>query len=108
MCMSRIISGLNRDGMDLCQMGDFQGAKSLLEDALERARFIGSKCFESKILNNLGIVCELEGNRVMAADCFSQAVDVLRGGRLDGSPLDLALRRNLERMVDPANGGGRG
>lgn len=59
--------------MEHCQSGNYDQALGRLRQALEETRKIGLQCYQVKILNNLGIVFELKGDKDQAKDHYQQA-----------------------------------
>jgi tetratricopeptide (TPR) repeat protein len=97
-CRAKRIITLNRTGMDDCHSGDFDSALEKLTQALKEVRKMGLECYQVKILNNLGIVFELQGNTQKAKDHY-QAAHGIALQKLGGDAvLSQVVGRNLVRV----------
>lgn len=73
----KIISNLNKTGMEACNGGRLVEAEANLRAALDEVRMLGSKCYEAKILNNLGIVYEVWGCADAARSHYEEAMKLV-------------------------------
>lgn len=109
-CANAGIGRLNRAGMDACRAGNLDEAEVNLVFALMKARAAGVRCFEAKIQNNLGIVCELGGRTGKARHYYAEAYRILESKVRRGHPVLARVGRSLERVggmpAGVASGGG--
>ena len=97
-CRAKAFINLHRRGMDDCQSGDFEGAASKLRAALDEVRQMGLECYQIKILNNLGIVHEMKGDRHEARAYYRKAFETAER-RLGGhAALYKTVGANLARV----------
>ena len=100
-CRAKKIINLHRGGMADCQAGMLDSAAFKLKMALTEVRKIGLKCYQVKILYNLGIVFELMGNRQEARKHYQAALGAagLKLGK--ETKLYQVVKRNLNRVSQP-------
>ena len=97
-CRAKAFIKLHRRGMADCQSGDFDGAAQKLTAALAQVRRIGLECYQIKILNNLGIVHELKGDRPEARNYYGQALETVRRKLGSHTVLYKTVVANLARV----------
>ena len=98
-CKAMTAIRLHRRGMADCQSGDLDSAIDKLKTALAEIREIGLEGYQIKILNNLGVVCELKGDRRQARQYYQSAV-AAAGRRLGPrAKLTRIVGANLARVA---------
>lgn len=97
-CRAKKIIRLHRSGMADCHSGDFDEAVIKLSMALAEVQGIGLECYQVKIMNNLGLVFELRGNKNKARDHYQTALRMARHRLGDDAVLCQVVGRNLARV----------
>lgn len=97
-CRAKHIINLHRTGMDACLSGDLEGAVGKLRAALREVRKIGLKCYQAKIMNNLGIVLEMKGEALAAKDHYQAALEMARDKLGGNATICQVMEQNLDRV----------
>jgi hypothetical protein len=97
-CRAQRFIRLHRSGMADCQSGDLDEAVVKLSMALLEVQNIGLECYQVKILNNLGIVFELKGNKKKARDHYQTAFSMARHKLGENAKLSQVVCKNLARV----------
>ena len=97
-CRAKHIINLHRTGMDACQSGDLDGAVANLQAALQEVRKIGVECYQAKIMNNLGIVLEMQGEQLEARDHYQAALQMAQGKLGGNAAMCQVMEENLDRV----------
>ena len=89
---------LHKSGMADCQAGNLELALQKLQQALSEIRQIGLQGYQVKILNNIGIVFELMGNKPRARAHYREALGLARVKLSDQAKLSRLVGANLARL----------
>lgn len=104
MCRVSITGSLSRQGMDACLQGNHDKALALLNEALQSVRAFkackpkAAAVQESRILNNIGLVHQLAGNRETARIRFDQALALLAEQGHTDTPLSQVVAANRAKL----------
>lgn len=102
MCLANAIGKLNRQGMEFGNQGKFDESLTLLKQALQVCREGEFKTYEVKILNNIGLVLQMQNECRQAAVFFEEALNKSVSLEKCGSYLADKIRRNKEAALRQA------
>jgi tetratricopeptide (TPR) repeat protein len=100
--MLKLIGSLNRTGMEKGNLGKFNQAFLLLEDALSLSRDISKKCLEAKVLNNMGILHTMSGSWDKAMINYDQALNIVSDHYGTNNFLYKTLQKNICHILNLA------
>ncbi len=102
MCLANAVGKLNRQGMEFCNQGKFHEGLTLLRQALQVCQEGEFKTYEVKILNNIGLVLQMQSEFSQAAVFFEEALDKSMGLKKCGTYLADKIRKNKETALRQA------
>jgi hypothetical protein len=97
-CRAKALTRLNREGMAACQAGDFDGGVELLSQGIRLASRAGTRMYEAKLRNNLGLVLLLAKKPCEAAGEFGRALTLVEDKLGRDNSLFKRIEGNLSRI----------
>ncbi len=102
MCVANTIGKLNRQGMEFCNQKKYDESLVLLKQALQVCQDSEFKTYEVKILNNIGLVLQMQEEFNQADVFFDEALVKTQGLNKCGSYLADKIRKNKETALRQA------
>jgi predicted negative regulator of RcsB-dependent stress response len=97
-CRAKKIINLHKSGMADGQSGDIDSAVGKLNMALRELRKIGLEGYQVKIMNNLGILFELRGDKQRAKDHYQAALAMAKHKLGNKAKLYQVVYKNMARV----------